>query len=446
MSEGVEVIGALDANFAWNGCALYTDAQMADDVVGLNLLRGAAAGVQRRALGGWRLFRDPLGINKLFWVQDDLGRITVASRPKRFVERGWPFEAIRSLPRGTVVDLQNGSVEEHSIIPPQWSVTSPTEGDTSLKEAGLAIRTALDGYLAALARTHPSSSAFVCLSGGLDSSGIAALAHRHFPELVAVSFDMTRPGGRGSEDRLTARRLANDLGMPLLEATVSEDELFEALDVVLVEGIDWRDFNVHAALVNAALARAIDRVAPRPPGSPVLVLTGDLANEFLVDYKPERYREATYYALPRLSGPALRSALVRGLDTCHREIGVFASWGLSAVQPYAAATDAYLALPAAFLARDDRKERLCREVLGDLLPEYVFTRPKARAQVGGPEVAGGVLAACVDRGFDGAWLGQRFAQLHGVADPQALHRFIRGGCYRSAVPGPNGNTHDRRYP
>jgi len=438
VSEDVEVIGALDANFAWTGRALCTDAQLAGDVAALNLLRGAAGGVHRRTNGGWRLFRDPLGINKLFWVQDDRGRITVASRPKRLVERGWPFETIRSLPRGTVVDLQNGYIDEHSIIPGQWSVTDPAGGETTLKESGRVIRDALDGYLAALSQAHPTSSVFVCLSGGLDSSGIAALAHQHFPELVAVSFDMARPDGRGSEDRLTARRLAGDLGMPLLEATVSEDELFEALDVVLVEGIDWRDFNVHAALVNAALARTIDRVALRPAGTTPLVLTGDLANEFLVDYQPERYRDATYYALPRLSGPALRSALVRGLDTCHREIGVFAAWGLSAVQPYAAATDTYLALPAAFLARDDRKERLCREVLGDLLPEYIFTRPKARAQVGGPEVAGGVLAACVDRGFDSAWLWDRFVQLHGIADPHVLHRFIRGGCYRSGIPGRHG--------
>ena len=438
MSQVVEVIGALDANFAWNGFALYSDAQLAGDVAALNPLRGAASGAYERAAGGWRLLRDPLGINKLFWVQDDRGSIVVASRPQRLVERGLGFETIRSLPRGSVVDLENGDVQEHSILPGPWSVSDPAGGQPALEESGREIRDALDGYLAALSEAHPSSPVFVCLSGGLDSSGIAALAHRHFPELVAVSFDIARRHGRASEDRLTARRLAHDLGMPLLEATVTDEALFEPLDVVLVEGIDWRDFNVHAALVNAALARAIDRVALRPDGAPVLVLTGDLANEFLVDYHPERYRGATYYALPRLSGSALRRALVRGLDTSHREIGVFAAWGLSAVQPYAAAIDAYLALPPAFLVRDDRKQRLCREVLGDLLPEYVFTRPKARARVGGSEVAGGVLAACVDRGFDSDWLRDRFAGLHGIADRRLLDRFIRAGSYRSGIPGPCG--------
>ena len=47
--------------------------------------------------------------------------------------------------------------------------------------------------------------------------------------------------------------------MPFLDATVSEEELLEHIDPVLIEGIDWRDFNVHAALVNAVLADTIAR-------------------------------------------------------------------------------------------------------------------------------------------------------------------------------------------
>jgi asparagine synthetase B (glutamine-hydrolysing) len=240
---------------------------------------------------------------------------------------------------------------------------------------------------------------------------------------------------------VTARRLARDLDMPLLEVTVTEDELFEHLDAVLVEGVDWRDFNVHAALVNAALAAGIDDAVPaRDPAAPVLVLTGDLANEFLVDYHPERYKGVSYYELPRLPAVALRSSLVRGLDTCHREIGVFATWGLSVVQPYAAAVDAYLALDGPFLGREERKQQLCREVFGDLLPEYVYARPKVRAQAGNPELGGGVLAACVDRGYDAAWLRRRFARLHDVADPSTLDRFIRAGRYRTAVPSLSGEV------
>jgi asparagine synthetase B (glutamine-hydrolysing) len=257
------------------------------------------------------------------------------------------------------------------------------------------------------------------------------LVREHFTDAVAVSFDLEGPGPP-SADRVTAERLARELKMPMLEATVSADALLAHLDTVLVEGVDWRDFNVHAALVNAALASAIADAVPsaaRP-----LVFTGDLANEFLVDYQPELYRGVTYYELPSLSPAALRSSLVRGLDTCHREVGVFGAWDLPLVQPYAVAVDAYLALPEEFLRLSDRKERLCRAVFGKLIPEYVYSRPKARAQVGGADPGQSVLGASVDRGVDGALLRRRFAELHGVGDPAELDHFIRAGRYRASLP------------
>lgn len=199
---------------------------------------------------------------------------------------------------------------------------------------------------------------------------------------------------------------------------------------------------MHAALVNAALAQAIADAAGAPDERrPGMVLTGDLANEFLADYEPERSAGTSHYELPKLTRPALRRILVRGLDTSHREVGLFEAWGLSAVQPYAAAADAYLTLPDAFISDPDCKRHLCRELLGTRLPEYVYARGKARAQVGGPGAGGGVLGLCVDRGYDAARLKHRFAELHGVTDPTQLDRFIRAGVYRSAVPWATGTVH-----
>ncbi len=123
-----------------------------------------------------------------------------------------------------------------------------------------------------------------------------------------------------------------------------------------------------------------------------------------------------------------------GLDSTNREVGVFGAWGLPLVQPYAAATHHYLRLPGTFLAQDDAKQQLCREVFGDLLPHYVLTRPKIRAQVGDPDIGGGVLASCIDQGVDQAVLRNRFAELHKLDRTGELDQFIRAGLYRSAVP------------
>ena len=221
--------------------------------------------------------------------------------------------------------------------------------------------------------------------------------------------------------------VSKELGIPLLEASVTEAELLDRLDAVLIEGIDWRDFNVHAALVNAALADAIAGMS-----EDAIVLTGDLANEFLVDYEPESIGGQVYYRLPRLAPRALRASLVRGLDTCHREIGIFVARGLTLVQPYAAAVDSYLSLPEGFLRREDRKTHLCRIVFGSLVPERVYGRKKVRAQIGSTSGTG-VLGLCLDRGIDGEWLHRRFCLLHRI-DVAEADRFMRGGRYRSAIP------------
>jgi asparagine synthetase B (glutamine-hydrolysing) len=435
----LRVVKELDRNFAWDGAALYRERDFAPEAPIPEYLRGAAAAVVPTPDDGsdrqrWRIVRDPLGLNKLFWATRDDGSIEVSARPAELVRRGHPFNEINGFPRGCVVDLDPLAPEpvEHSLLPRTWSARS--EGSEDLDATAETIRGTLERYLAALAAAYPAAPVYVCLSGGLDSSGVAALAREHFPQSVGVSFDLEREGGP-SDDRSTARRLARELRLPLLEANVTEDELLAHIDTVLIEGVDWRDFNVHAGLVNAGLASAIvDATRPRPSDGVVIVLTGDLANELMVDYAPERYRGSTYYELPRLSPAALRSALVRGLDSCHREIGVFGAWGLSVVQPYAVAVDAYLAMPAPFLELPDRKERLCRAIFGSRIPEYVYTRPKARAQVGGVDLGGGVLAACIDHGIDGAWLKRRFADLHRVTELDELDGFVRAGRYRSALP------------
>jgi asparagine synthetase B (glutamine-hydrolysing) len=434
----VRVHGPLDRNVAWDGSGICQDADFGPGAELPHGVRGAVAAVQSGPGGVWRVVRDQLGINKLFWARDADGGIVMAARPRRLIDQGYPIQELAAVPRGSVVDLDPvvSTPAQHSIVPPWWS-SAGRAARLSPEAAGQRVRSTVDGYLSAVASAHPDAKLFVCLSGGLDSSSIAALARQHVDEVVGVSFDLRRRNGRASEDRVTAQRLASDLGMPLLEVTVDEEELFQHLDTVLLEGIDWRDFNVHAALVNAALAASIREVASGPEA---IVLTGDLANEFLVDYHPETYKGRTYYQLPRLSPTALQASLVQGLDTCHREVGIFAAWGLGVVQPYAVAADHYLALPEAFLATENRKELLCRAIVGDLLPGYIYSRPKVRAQVGSEEIGGGVLAACVDRGLDGPWLRRRFADLHDVTEIAALDRFIRAGRYRSSVPTLTGRA------
>lgn len=434
---GVTVIGALDPVLGWDGEHAYVAGDVAAGVPPPARLEGMAAAVQPFGEGGARVFRDRLGLGKLFWVRDGEGDFALAGRPEHLVRAGHAFDDIMALPRGRIVEFDGrGQVVSEATVAP--AAPGPAVG-ASLAETGVWIRRTLDAYVAAVAAAHPGSHAYLCLSGGLDSSTVAVVARRHFPALTAVSFDLTVAGRGESEDRVAARRLAADLGIPMIQATVTVEELLSRLDLVLVAGTDWRDFNVHCGLVNAALAAAVARDSDGCDGgdggdAPPLVLTGDLHNEFLADYHAETYKGAAYYELPRLGPAGMRAVLVQGLDTCHREAGVFGAFGLTVVQPFAACAAAYLNLPAEFLGLEDRKERLVQEIVGSQLPDYIYRRPKVRAQIGGAR-GGGTLAACIDNGIDGAWLRRRFATLHGLGEERALERFIRAGRYRSDIPG-----------
>ncbi len=426
----IELFGESDPVLAWDGTAIYGDEAALAGEPPPARLEGSAAAAQPLASGQVRLFRDRLGLGKLFWAKNAGGDLAFASQPLKLVRAGYDLGDIAAAPRGRVITLDaDGSLASVSALKP----AGPTPAvSASVAQIGAHIREALDAYLAAVATAYPDRRAYLCLSGGLDSSTIAVLARRHFSALTAVSFDIADAGRAPSADRLAAERLCADLGVPMIEANVTTEELISYLDTVLVAGIDWRDFNVHCGLVNAAIADAIAQSSSEGDPPPI-VITGDLPNELLVDYQPEVYKGATYYGLPRVDVAKLRSVLVDGLDTCHREVGVFGAFGLSVAQPYAACVDAYLSLPASLLAEQDRKDHLVTNIVGSELPAYIYERPKLRAQIGDTHDKG-TLAACIDRGIDGSWLRGRFSALHGVGEERALDRFIRAGRYQTAMP------------
>jgi asparagine synthetase B (glutamine-hydrolysing) len=294
----IRLVGELDPSFGWTGTELITAGTSADEVLPESHLRGAYASLVIQ-LGGARLVRDPLGLGKLFWAVDSDGTLLFSSRPWRLVEAGCAFGDIRAVPPGAVlqIDLNVGHERLERLPAPHRNPPKPA-AIRSVQVIATEISATLDRFCEALAAAHPHVRVFVCLSGGLDSTGVALLARRHFRDVVAVSFDLLRRNGSASTDRRTAERLAADLGLPLLLVTPTEDELLESLDVVLREGIDWRDFNVHAGLVNLALASGI---AAAHSTTEALVLTGDFPNEYLIDYHAEELGGHTYYALPRLS-------------------------------------------------------------------------------------------------------------------------------------------------
>ena len=115
----------------------------------------------------------------------------------------------------------------------------------------------------------------VALSGGIDSSLVAALSAKHYPGQIHA-FTVGYPGQPESDERPIARRFAEHLGIPFTEVIVSTEEV-EASFVELVMAMDTPVADI-AAHGYYAVARAA-----RDAGVPVL-LSGMGGDEFFWGY------------------------------------------------------------------------------------------------------------------------------------------------------------------
>ena len=386
--------------------------------------------------GSVTLVRDGLGLNKLFLAVHESGRVVAGNYLIDLVRHGVPFEAIYSVPSGHSV----------RIAPKQNLVEVSRCGDccdgsdvaaADVDDVARDIRAELERCLSRFAEQFGNRDVCICLSGGLDSGLIAALARKYVSRLTAYTYSFTAPGRPLSEDAVNAERLARFLGIPFRLVPATADDLLNTVDAALCHGQDWRDFNVHCAIVNEIVARAIRHDADGNREPPPLVLTGDLVNEFLADYEPVSYDGEDYYTLPRLRPFDLRRVLIRGLDTGDREVGVFNDHGLDVVQPYGAIVNQYHRLPPAFIGGAQSKQVLVRKIAGDLLPPFVFNRPKVRAQVGDATARSGILPLLIQCGHGADWLRHAFCRLFNIDHVAFLDRFIRGGRYRTVRPFPD---------
>ena len=374
-----------------------------------------------------RLARDPLGVNKLFWTPTKDG-IATSNFWVELVRAGHAATSVWSVPSGHVLEIDPRA--RRLAFARRAALAFRADGDAEPGPQAIdSIRAALTHAFERLRPIVAGRPLYVTLSGGLDSTVVAVLAREHLGVFTGITFAL-EPGD--SEDAAHAGLVAAALGVPIERVVASRAEVLEQLDEVLLYGQDWRDFNVHCALVNAALARAIAARHAGGAGPRPIVLTGDGMNELLADYAPVDYAGRTYYRLPRMTPGRLRPHLVAGLDAGDREIGIFARHGIDAIEPYLACAAAYAALPDAFVASAAAKQRLVRALFGDRVPAAIYARPKVRAQVGSASRVGGTLALLADAGIDADALARRFAAGIGL-EPSRLGAFLRAGCYRWAT-------------
>lgn len=233
--------------------------------------------------------RDPLGIKPLYMARLGEG-YAFASELKAF--DGMPVSEVRAIAGGTLFDSVEG--------PRRWfrmpAGAAEPEAGFDTDEAARELRLVLEDAVAKWMVADVEVGAF--LSGGLDSSIIAALAARRSPGRLKT-FSV---GAKGSPDLLAAQRVADHIGSDHFEHAFDADDVADILPHV-IRHLESADIDLVRSAVPTHFAAALARRHVKA------VLTGEGADELFAGYTYQH----EYVDRPR----ALADELTRALGTMH---------------------------------------------------------------------------------------------------------------------------------
>ena len=305
-------------------CEVILPLWKAHGAEGLARLNGIYAfALLEPATGRWVVARDPVGVIPLYWGRDEAGRAWVASELKALADRCPEPEAF---PPGQVYDSAVGELRPFRSRP--WRSYGAVAGRDL---APPALRTALE---AAVHRQLMSDVPYgVLLSGGLDSSIVAACAARFarhrvedddrseawWPRLHSFAI-----GLEGSPDLAAAARVAAHLGTAHHGFTYTFEEGLDALPDVIRHIETYDVTTIRASTPMFLLARRIRAMGVK------MVLSGEGADEVFGGYlyfhrapDPEAFHDET-----------VRKVEALHQFDCLRANKSMAAWGVEARVPF----------------------------------------------------------------------------------------------------------------
>jgi asparagine synthase (glutamine-hydrolysing) len=312
--------------------------------------------------------RDPVGVMPLYWGRDEDGMRWVASELKAIAP--W-CRHVEAFPPGHVYD--SGSDRLDRWYQPAWREFEAAND----RAEPAALRTALE---AAVHRQMMGDVPYgVLLSGGLDSSLIAAITQRYAERRVESDdseaawwprLHSFAVGLAGSPDLAAARVAAEAIGTQHHEFHYSVQEGLDALDDVIRHIETFDVTTVRASTPMFLLARRIKAMGIK------MVLSGEGADEIFGGY-------LYFHKAP--DARAFHEETVRKVEKLHlydclRANKSMAAWGVEARVPFLDLEflDTAMSLdPAARMPGPERPEKaILREAGAGLLPDEILWRQK----------------------------------------------------------------------
>jgi len=327
--------------------------------------------------GRYLIARDPIGVMPLYWGRDAEGRRIVASELKALHDL---CDDVEAFPPGHVYDSASDSLTR--FFDPAWRrhVPSNETRPPAIDEEEAAVAALAEALESAVTRQLMCDVPYgALLSGGLDSSIIAALAARHAARRVEA--DETEPawfprlhtfsvGLEGSPDLAAAQLVANHIGSVHHGFTYTVQEGIDALPDVIAHLETFDVTTIRASTPMFLMARRIKAMGIK------MVLSGEGADELFGGY-------LYFHKAPDAN--AFHEETVRKVDALHkfdclRANKSTAAWGVEARVPFLDNEIVEIAMridPQLKMTGPDRMEKhLLRRAFAHLLPESVAWRQK----------------------------------------------------------------------
>ncbi|MQA97237.1 MAG: asparagine synthase (glutamine-hydrolyzing) [Streptosporangiales bacterium] len=276
-----------------------------DSEAALHLIRTGGPDALARLRGMWALCaagpegfvaaRDPIGIKPLYWARRDDGAVFFASEIRAFDVALQP--AVRAFPPGCYWTPERGLVRFARAVPEPgdgeaWPDMPPETAEKATREV-----------LIDSVRRHLMADVEVgvFLSGGLDSSLVAAVAAR---EAAAAGHRLSTfaVGTADSPDLLAAREVAEFLGTRHREAIFDAADAAAALERVIGAVESFDPGLIRSSVPNWFLSGLASRHVK-------VVLTGEGADELFAGYD--------YYHREHADPSALHAELTRTVEQLH---------------------------------------------------------------------------------------------------------------------------------
>lgn len=326
------------------------------DLEALAALRGMYAFVVAHPDGRVIAVRDPLGVKPLYWAHFG-GAVYFASELAAFPEsmRG----AVEDFPPGFRWTPDEGLVRFRELHIGGEFVASKDEARTAIRDTLVT---------AVRRRMMADVPVGVFLSGGLDSSLVAAIMARYADDVPGPIHSFAA-GTAGSSDLAAARRVAEHLGLTHHERIYDADEVVAVLPEVVTSIESYEPSLVRSAVPNYLLAETTAETVK-------VVLTGEGADELFAGYA--HYRDID-------EAHDLADELRRGISGLHnlnlqRCDRVTMAHGLEARVPFLDRDLVNLAgrIPIEWRLPGElgQEKALLREAFTGWLPDDLLWRPK----------------------------------------------------------------------